>query len=77
MLDLMLASKSSYPIDPLLLPILYKLAFIITPFIFKINNISLHSGISPSSLMILIFYLKANSLFDSRQSIYRKFLEIS
>ena len=49
-LDLMLASKSSSPIDPLHLSLFHKLAFILTPFILNIINISLHSGIVPSSL---------------------------
>ena len=49
-LDLMLASKSSSPMDPLPLYLFYKLAFILTPFILNIINISLHSGIVPSSL---------------------------
>ena len=109
----MLASKSSSPIDPLPLSLFHKLAFILTPFIFNIINISLHSGIVPSSLKHaiikpilkkqgldieclsnyrpisqlpfiskilerivskqLINYLNANSLFDTRQSAYRKF----
>ena len=91
----------------------FKLAFILTPFILNIINISLHSGIVPSSLKHaiiktilkkqgldieylsnyrpisqlpfiskilerivskqLINYLNANSLFDTRQSAYRKF----
>ena len=38
-LRFMLASKSSYPIDPLLLSLFHKLAFILTPFIFNIINI--------------------------------------
>ena len=46
----MLASKSSSPIDPLPLSLVHKLALILTPFIFNIINISLHSGIVPSSL---------------------------
>ena len=111
-LDIMLASKSSFPIDPLPLSLFHKLAFILTPFIFNIINISLHSGIIPSSLKHsiikpilkkpgldieclsnyrpisqlpfiskilerivskqLINYLNANSLFDTRQSTYRK-----
>ena len=49
-LDLMLASKSSSPIDPLLLSIFLKLAFILTLFILNIINISLYSGIVPSTL---------------------------
>ena len=49
-LDLMLASKSSSPINPLPLSLFHKLAFILTPFIFNIINISLHSGIVPLSL---------------------------
>ena len=112
-LDLMLASESSSPIDPLPLSLFHKLAFILTPFILNIINISLHSGIVPSSLKHaiikpilkkpgldieclsnyrpisqlpfiskilerivskqLINYLNANSLFDTRQSAYRKF----
>ena len=112
-LDLMLASKSYYPIDPLPLSLFHKLAFILTPFIFNIINISLHSGSIPSSLKHaiikpiikkpgldigclsnyrpisqlpfiskileiivskqLINYLNANSLFDTRESAYRKF----
>ena len=112
-LDLMLASKSSSPIDPLPLSIFHKLAFILTPFILYIINISLHSGILTSSLKHVIMkpilkksgldieclsnyrpisqlpfiskileiivskqvinYLNANSLFDTRQSTYRKF----
>ena len=112
-LDLMLASKSSSPIDPLPLSLFHKLAFILTPFILNIINISLHSGIVPSSLKYAIIkpilkkpgldieclsnyrpisqlpfiskilerivskqyinYLNANSLFDTRQSAYRKF----
>ena len=50
LLLLMLASKSSSPIDPLPLSLFHKLAFILTPFILNIINISLHSGIVPSSL---------------------------
>ena len=50
MLDIMLASKSSSPIHPLTLYIFHKLDFILTPFILNIINISLHSGIVPSSL---------------------------
>ena len=109
----MLASKSSSPIDPLPLSLFHKLAFILTQFILNIINISLHSGIVPSSLKHaiikpilkkqglyieclsnyrpisqlpfiskilerivskqLINYLNANSLFDTRQSAYRKF----
>ena len=112
-LDIMLASKSSSPFDPLLLSLFHKLAFILTLFIFNIINIYLHSGIVPSSLKHaiikpilkkpgldieclsnyrpisqipfiskilerivskkLINYLNANSLFDTRQSAYRKF----
>ena len=112
-LDLMLSSKSSSHIDPLLLSLFHKLAFILTPFILNIINISLLSGIVPSSLKHaiikpflkkpgldieclstyrpisqlpfinkilerivskqLINYLNANSLFDTRQSAYRKF----
>ena len=49
-LDIMLAIKSSSPIDPLPLSLFQKIAFILTPFIFNIINISLHSGIVPSSL---------------------------
>ena len=108
----MLASKSSSPIDPLPLSLFHKLAFILTPFILYIINISLYSGIVPSYLKHaiikpilkkpgldieclsnyrlisqlpfiskilerivsrqLINYLNANSLFDTRQSAYRK-----
>ena len=46
----MLASKSSSPIDPLPLYLFHKLAFILTPFILNIINISLHTGIVPSYL---------------------------
>ena len=49
-LDLMLASKSSSPIDPLPLSIFHKLSFILTQFILNIINISLNSVIVPSSL---------------------------
>ena len=49
-LDLILASKSSSPLDPLLLTLFHKLALIVTPFILNIINISLNSGIVPSSL---------------------------
>ena len=49
-LDIMLASKSSSPIDPLPISLFHKLAVILTQFIFNIINISLHSGIVPSSL---------------------------
>ena len=113
MLDLMLASKSSSPIGPLPLSLFHKLALILTPFILNIINISLHTGIVPSSLKHtiikpilkkpgldieclsnyrpisqlpfiskileiivskqLINYLNANSLFNTRQSTYRKF----
>ena len=50
LIDIMLASKSYYPIDPLHLSLFHKLSFILTPFVFNIINISLHSGIVPSSL---------------------------
>ena len=46
----MWASKSSSPIDPLLRSLFHKLAFILTPSILNIINISLNSGIVPSSL---------------------------
>ena len=49
-LDLMLAYKSYSPIDPLHLSFFHKLAFILTPFILNIINISLHSSIVQSSL---------------------------
>ena len=49
-LDLMLASKSSSPIDPFPISLFHKFAFILTPFILNIINISLYSGIVPSSL---------------------------
>ena len=49
-LDLILTSKSSSPIDSLHLSLFHKLAFILTPFILNIINISLHSGIVPSYL---------------------------
>ena len=49
-LDLMLASKSFFHIDPLHLSLFHKFAFILTPFILNIINISLHSGNVPSSL---------------------------
>ena len=112
-LDLMMAYKSSSPIDTLPLSLFSKLVFILTPFILNIINISLNSGIIPSSLKHAIInpilkkpgldikclsnyrqisqlpfiskilirivskqfinYLNANSLFDTRQSAYRKF----
>ena len=50
LLDIMLASKSSSPIDSLPLSLFHKIAVILTQFIFNIINISLHSGIVPSSL---------------------------
>ena len=53
-LDLMLASNSSSPIDPLPLSIFHKLDFILTPFILNIIDISLHSSIEPSSLKLAI-----------------------
>ena len=59
-LDLILASKSSSPIDPFPLSLFNKLAFILTPFILNIINMniqrdmSLHSGIIPSSLKHII-----------------------
>ena len=56
-LDLMLASKSSSPIDPLPLSLLHKLTFILTPFILNIINISLRYGIVPSSLKHAIINL--------------------
>ena len=49
-LDIMLASKSSSSINSLLISLFHKLAFILTPFILNIINISLHSDIVPSSL---------------------------
>ena len=49
-LDIMLASKSYYPIDPLPLSFFHKLSFILTPFILNIINNSLHSCIVHSSL---------------------------
>ena len=49
-LYLMWASKSYSPIDPLLRSLFHKLAFILTPSILNIINISLNSGIVPSSL---------------------------
>ena len=49
-LDLMLASISSFSINPLPLSLFHKLDFILTPFILNIINISLHSGIVPLSL---------------------------
>ena len=51
-LDIVLAYKSSSPIDPLPLFLFISLLFyfILTPFILNIINISLHSGILPSSL---------------------------
>ena len=50
----MFTSKSSSPIDPLSISLFHKLAFILTPFIFNIINISLHYGIVPSSLKHVI-----------------------
>ena len=50
MLDFILASKSFSRIDPLPLSLFHKLALILTPFILNIINISLLSGIVPSSL---------------------------
>ena len=49
-LYIMLDSKSSSPIIPLHISLFHKLDLILTPFIFNIINISLHSGIVPSSL---------------------------
>ena len=49
-LDLMLASKSSSPTDPLPLSLFHKLSVILIQFMLNIINISLHSGIDPSSL---------------------------
>ena len=46
----MFASKLSSPIDSLPLSLFHKLALILTPFISNIINISLGSGIVPSSL---------------------------
>ena len=71
--DLMLASKSSSPIDPLPLSLFHKLAFILIPFIFNIINISLHSGIVPSSLKHAIIkpILKKSGLITECLSNYR------
>ena len=62
LLDLMLASKSSSPIDPLPLSIFHKLSFILTPFILNIINISLHSGIVPLKHAIIKPILKKPGL---------------
>ena len=49
-LAIMLASKSSSPIDSLPLYFFHTITFILTQFILNIINISLHSGIVHSSL---------------------------
>ena len=53
-LDLMLASISSSPIDQLPLYLFHKLYFILTTFILNIINIALHSAIVSSSLKYAI-----------------------
>ena len=79
MLDIILASKSSYPIDPLILFLFHKLTFILTSFILNIINNFFHSGIVPSSLKHATMkpILKKPRLDIECLSNYRKISQLS